>query len=483
MAANSVDFRIGPRTPTRYASFTGTSPTWGSAIAQLGNTWASAHNKRKTAEADRAMASEQAQRRGAWAQAIGEGKTVRQIAGRDPSIIKDTAFLAFLSKNKPEAAPETFEIADDPYGRGGIGQRSSTTGKLVNYQGPLAPEGPAQETWETVQDPFGRGGAAQRSSTSGKFINYQGAPSPTTAPQRRTAKDQTGRLRYTDDSAPVFADSILDQGETPPEAEAPPLKEQLAMVRQLSDDWQKTTRLMQGLLDSSDRMNIGLKMAQDGDMLAGSQAILISFNKLLDPISVVRESEYARSETGQSALETMKGYADKLARGGAGVTEAELKSYVRFGKEVVQKAMASTVGPERKRIERLVKFSGVDPALIFSGRFAPEAPQAQPQSAPALAQAAPPQAQATATPGFSALAKALAGPGPERAPARAPAPATAGMAPAPAYSLERQRVQDYSTLKPDALKRQVDRMNANRADYSPAELRAAAMAWQKAFGE
>ena len=112
-------------------------------------------------------------------------------------------------------------------------------------------------------------------------------------------------------------------------------------------------------------------------MLAGSQAILISFNKLLDPTSVVRESEYARSATGQSALETMKGYADKLARGGAGVTEAELRSYVRFGKEVVQKAMASTVGPERKRIERLVKFSGVDPALIFSGRFAPEALQAQ----------------------------------------------------------------------------------------------------------
>ena len=505
MAAIKPDFHIGPSTPTRYASFTNSSPTWGSAIAQLGNTWAQSHAKRKTAEADRQLKSEQAQKRASWAAAIGQGASVRDIAERDPSIIADSAFLGFLDKSK---APDRYEDVLDDQGRP-IAQRGPQ-GRTFAH--PLAPEpeGPAAETWEDVASPHGFGGAAQRSSVSGKLINYQGAPTQPKGSDRRTAKDQTGRLRYLDTGEPAFADSLFDQGGTPPEADAPPLKDQLSMVRDLSADWQKTTRPMQGLLDSSDRMEIGLKMAQDGDMLAGSQAILISFNKLLDPTSVVRESEYARSATGQSALETMKGYADKIARGGAGVTESELQSYVRFGKQVVQKALESTVGPERKRIERLVEFSGVDPALIFSGRFAPGGqgvpqgapqglpqaaprapqalevapPQAQPQ-APPLAQAPDPQAQASQTPGFAALAKALAGPPRAQAapPPRAPAPATASMGPAPASPLAQQRIADYSTLKPDALKRQVDRMNANRADYSPEELRAAAMAWQRAFGE
>ena len=143
------------------------------------------------------------------------------------------------------------------------------------------------------------------------------------------------------------------------------------MVRQLSDDWQKTVRPMQSLLDQSDRMDIGLRMAQGGDMLAGSQAILISFNKLLGPNSIVRESEYARVASGQSALETLRGFVDKLSKGGAGVTLAELQSYARFGEQVVQRALESTVGPERERISRLVEFAGVDPELVSQGVLPP----------------------------------------------------------------------------------------------------------------
>ena len=184
-----------------------------------------------------------------------------------------------------------------------------------------------------------------------------------------------------DDGSPAFSDDILGPGQAPEADDQPPLKDRLQMVRQLSADWQKTVRPMQGLLDQSARMNIGLRMARGGDMLAGSQAILISFNKLLDPTSVVRESEYARSATGQSALETMRGFVDKLSKGGAGVTISELESYKRFGEQVVQKALESRVGPERRRIERLVEYAGVDPELIFTGRFAPgAAPQGAPQA-------------------------------------------------------------------------------------------------------
>ena len=145
-----------------------------------------------------------------------------------------------------------------------------------------------------------------------------------------------------------------------------------AMTRQLSDDWMKTVRPVQSLLAQADRMDIGFEMAQNGELLAGSQAILIAFNKMLDPSSVVRESEYARSATGQSALETMRGFVDKLAAGGAGVTLKELESYRRFGEMVVKSTLESTVGPERRRVQRLAEYAGVDQNLIFTGRFAPD---------------------------------------------------------------------------------------------------------------
>ena len=62
MPSNTVDFHIGSegsRGGTRYANFADTSPTWGSAIARLGNAYVKAHAKRKTAEADRQHKSEQ----------------------------------------------------------------------------------------------------------------------------------------------------------------------------------------------------------------------------------------------------------------------------------------------------------------------------------------------------------------------------------------------------------------------------------------
>ena len=252
------------------------------------------------------------------------------------------------------------------------------------------------------------------------------------------------------------------------------MPDKLKMVRQLSDDWQKTVRPMQVLLAQSDRMNIGLEMAQRGDMLAGSQAILISFNKFLDPTSVVRESEYACSATGQSALETLRGFVDKLSRGGAGVTLSELESYKRFGEQVVQQSLESTVGPERNRISRLVEFAGVDPELIFTGRFASnaspqEAPRA-PQGGVATAPSAP-MAQAPS----SLLSQAQAAP----VAAGQPAPATV----ARQVATDPERVKGYVRLAPDALKRQAATMKANPAKYSDAERRAMAFAWRSKFGE
>jgi len=70
-----------------------------------------------------------------------------------------------------------------------------------------------------------------------------------------------------------------------------------------------------------------------GDMNAVSQGILVTFQKVLDPTSVVRESEYARSGNGQSLLNRIEGYAQTIQKGGAGVTEKTLKEFVNTANE------------------------------------------------------------------------------------------------------------------------------------------------------
>ena len=344
------------------------SGNWGEAISKIANTGVSAWQLSKEREKEEQQRAGQQETGNQFLKALmgggggiggGGGGGLAAALAANPNIMSHPQAAQYLSLAQslaPQPAPETFEDVQDPYGRGGVGQRSSLDNRIVGYQQPAAT--PAVKDRRIVKGPDN--------------LNY-----------------------YTDTGERVLPGVTMP--EPAAEADAPPaLKDQLQMVRQLSSDWQKTVQPMQGLLDQSARMKIGYEMAKAGDMLAGSQAILITFNKVLDPTSVVRESEYARSAAGQSALATLEGFADKLAKGGAGVTLEELESYVRFGEEVVQRALEENVGPERERISRLIEFAGVDPALIFTGRFAPEEPAQglppSPESA-ALPQGAPPAVQ------------------------------------------------------------------------------------------
>lgn len=63
---------------------------------------------------------------------------------------------------------------------------------------------------------------------------------------------------------------------------------------------------------------------------AADQALIISFNKMLDPGSVVREGEFARSTEGQSLINQWKAKADQVINGGAGITDAERASIVNL---------------------------------------------------------------------------------------------------------------------------------------------------------
>jgi len=81
------------------------------------------------------------------------------------------------------------------------------------------------------------------------------------------------------------------------------------------------------------RAKEAMKLAQDAEKSGKSanapdQTLVMTFNKILDQASVVRETEYERVAAGQSLLNQLKGKFNQIMRGGAGLSSSERKSLI-----------------------------------------------------------------------------------------------------------------------------------------------------------
>ena len=188
------------------------------------------------------------------------------------------------------------------------------------------------------------------------------APEPD-APDRNYLEGADGFNYYEDTGERVLPDV---QAPVEPEPMVPPeAKADVGVIRSLATDWQKATQPVRDIQRQHDIMQQGMASARSGDMNAGSQAVLITFNKILDPTSVVRESEYARSASGLSVLERIKGASQRLAQGGAGVTIKELEGFERLASEFVKNAGESYLTSERERIGQVADYAGIDRQMVF----------------------------------------------------------------------------------------------------------------------
>ena len=102
------------------------------------------------------------------------------------------------------------------------------------------------------------------------------------------------------------------------------------------------------------------------DLNATSQAIITTFNKILDPTSVVRESEYARSPEGQSLIDAISGRIAALSQGGPGLTPASLKEFVDLANVFVTNAQQSLSAANAQAIATAQAF-GLNTSLIGPG--------------------------------------------------------------------------------------------------------------------
>ncbi len=106
--------------------------------------------------------------------------------------------------------------------------------------------------------------------------------------------------------------------------------------------------------------------AKGASRIASDQALVIAFNKLLDPTSVVRESEFARTPLQASLINRIRATPAQILQGGITITDDDRKAILDMAER------AAAVTGERfnlvhDRFTKIANLSGVRPELVFGG--------------------------------------------------------------------------------------------------------------------
>ena len=472
-------FSIGSSPTRRYAQRSNSpTPGWADALSQIGGAFVERHQKQKRKDAEAARVEKQAAQRTGWSQKIGEGATVREIAKSDPSIINDGDYLGFLTQNKPEAEAETFSVVHNPYNRGGVAQQSSISGEFTNYQGPQPRKAPP----ETMTDKAGF------HRYLGGDLHGQRVFPDVTVPEDEPEIDSSilayeqAQARGHIDPGTTFED-YKNFGRTQNTFHTPPPVPERG-YRNVYDD--QGNFASQELIEGSaaarkiaaaeaKRAAAARTTAERGSIVSQHAA---GIRKLMEestfPVtglfSVTQSVPGTPAHDVSKRVETLQAIAgfDQLNRmrqesptGGAlgQVSERELK----FLQSVIGSLELSQ--SKGQFLENLARVEAAFNEIVHGGGVAPQR-QPLPQ---------PPGPRNASTP----LASALVGGQPQ-----APQPQAAA-APGVVTGGDNHRIAMYATMPKDALKRQAadmaEALALNPKAYSQAEIRAAKLAYDRAF--
>lgn len=185
-----------------------------------------------------------------------------------------------------------------------------------------------------------------------------------------------GQARYEYNPATGQYEAIASVAKAPASSELTPYQ-QFQATQSISKDTAARTENAREIARQSGLMNQAYNsFVSGGDRSIATQAIITTFNKILDPTSVVRESEYDRTAAGQALLSRIQGKYENIVQGGAGVTRETLKAAVDLADEYMKNAQASLVR-ENERARNLATEFGLNPEFVVSGGsgFSPEEQQ------------------------------------------------------------------------------------------------------------
>lgn len=123
--------------------------------------------------------------------------------------------------------------------------------------------------------------------------------------------------------------------------------------------------------------------------IASDQALGVLFQKMLDPTSVVRESEYARTPQGAALLNQMTAFLPRLQKGGLALENEDRKALYDIAQRLLIESKR-TLNAHIDRYTEIANLYGVRPQLIFGNIKKFEVPSETPLATPQLS----PQSQA-----------------------------------------------------------------------------------------
>ena len=142
----------------------------------------------------------------------------------------------------------------------------------------------------------------------------------------------------------------------------------------------------QTVMKSASQMEAALKRSRDGteaSRLASDQALGVLFQKMLDPTSVVRESEYARTAEGAAALSRLKAILPQLLKGGLAISDGDRQALFDMADDFL-KISKEKMAEHNTRYSALAKGYEVDPSLVIESRTENPASKLQPSETPTL---------------------------------------------------------------------------------------------------
>lgn len=137
------------------------------------------------------------------------------------------------------------------------------------------------------------------------------------------------------------------------------------ILNRITTQWAAAKKPAEELNRQAGLMKVGMDAARRGDLQAGAQTVLVTFQKILDPTSVVRESEYDRSAAGQSLINRVKGAAERLTSGGAGVPLAELEKFYALAQEAVKTQTGAYLRSTKERVGRTADRYKIPRDIVF----------------------------------------------------------------------------------------------------------------------
>lgn len=260
---------------------------------------------------------------------------------------------------------------------------TTPTGELVpKPKKPVAKTGTIDERaaglLEEIATATEAGDTATATTKQAEYNNLLKAKSELTAAGRAPVDPQLKAIRDLDEQ---LKRKQLAKPDASPADSGPEASRRFSMEERLAKTWSDATKSQREMQRQFSLMQTGLKRFREGDKNGGSQAVLVTFQKILDPTSVVRESEYARSAAGISALGRLEGYFDKLRAGGAGVPDAELAGMVKTAQSMLNEMGQYSAGT-RNRINAKIKQYKLNPDAIFDDTLMSDVGPQQPDSAP-----------------------------------------------------------------------------------------------------